>query len=121
MRGILVGLFVALVIASSAGATATVGGASGLKGRVTIGPLTPTCSDAAPCDGPAGHVLLTFSRSGRSPVGVRTDATGWYRVLLPAGTYAVHASRGMRLTPIRVIVRIGVVSRRDFSIDTGIR
>jgi hypothetical protein len=105
-----------VAVASSSAANTT-----GLRGRVTIGPLTPTCSEAAPCNGPAGHVLLTFFHSGRSPVDARTDAKGWYRALLPAGTYAVHANRGMRLTPVRVVVRGELVSRRDFSIDTGIR
>jgi hypothetical protein len=90
-----------------------------LHGMVTVGPLTPVCRVGIPCDGPAKHATLTFSRPGRS-VSVKTTAAGVYRVTLPAGVYAVRASVGMRMQPTTVVVRAGT-HRADFAIDTGIR
>jgi hypothetical protein len=98
-----------------------------LWGSVTIGPLTPVCRVGTPCDGPAKHATLTFSRTNTSANGIqsaqvveKTDAAGRYRVTLAAGTWTVRASVGMRMTPATVVMR-GGTHRLNLSIDTGIR
>jgi hypothetical protein len=116
------GLAVLLVVLS-AGASGLSAGATtsaGLRGRVTIGPLTPVCTAEAPCYAPAKNVTLRFTRSGYVARTATSD-TGRYRILLAPGTYAVRANRGRLIEPSRVIVRGGVLAGRDFSIDTGIR
>ena len=90
-----------------------------LWGSVTIGPTTPVCRVGTPCSAPAKHATLTFSRVGRS-VSAKTDAAGRYRVTLPAGTWSVRASVGMRVAPASVLVRSGT-HRANFDVDTGIR
>jgi hypothetical protein len=89
-----------------------------LKGTVTIGPLTPVCRVGTPCDGPAQHVVLTFSSRERT-VRATTTAAGTYAVRLLPGTYTVTASKGMRISP--AVVNVRAAGHRDFAIDTGIR
>jgi hypothetical protein len=107
----------ALVVAAPASGTL----ANGLKGNVTIGPLTPVCSTTAPCDGPAKNVTLAFWRNGVVAKRVVTDDNGAYRVLLRYGPYSVRASRGMSIRPAQVWVHRGLVATLNFAIDTGIR
>jgi hypothetical protein len=104
------------------GAPAAAGSASGaLSGVVRIGPTAPVCRAGEPCTKPAAGVVLTFTR-GLRHVSTTTDrGTGRYRVRLPAGSWSVRASTGMRITPDRVKVVAARSRTRDFSIDTGIR
>jgi hypothetical protein len=55
----------------------------------------------------------------------RTSATGWYRVALAPGRYAVRLpgkpALGRIVKPQTARVLRGRYSRVDFSIDTGIR
>jgi hypothetical protein len=90
-----------------------------LTGTVTIGPSTPVCRAATRCERPAPRVVLTFSAGSRT-VRTTTDAQGTYVVKLAPGTYSIEASKGMRVSPVRVTVRAGG-GRRNFAIDTGIR
>jgi len=90
-----------------------------VRGTVTIGPLTPVCRAGTPCDGPAPHVVLTFTSAARS-FRVTTGSGGGYSVKLAPGTYVVTASKGMRIAPSRIVVRSGP-RRQSFAIDTGIR
>jgi len=90
-----------------------------VKGSVTIGPLAPVCRAGTRCDGPAPHVVLTFTSGVRS-VRVTTGAGGTYAVKLPPGSYVVTASKGMRISPSQIVVRAGP-RRQGFAIDTGIR
>jgi hypothetical protein len=90
-----------------------------VKGTVTIGPLTPVCRAGTPCDGPAKRVVLTFSSPSHT-VRATTCAGGAYAVRLPPGTYSVTASKGMRISPSRLVVG-SAPKRQSFSIDTGIR
>lgn len=112
----------AVLIAGSAHAAPSPGG---LKGVVTRGPIVPVCTAEGPCDAPARHVTLLFSRRGAPAGRTVTDAAGAYRVSLRAGVYAVRRAgsapidRG--LEPNRVRVHAGRFTRVDFSIDTGIR
>jgi hypothetical protein len=94
-----------------------------LHGTVLRGPITPVCRAGVPCDAPAGGLTLTFRGAGivRS---VRTDLHGAYRVVLPAGTYAVRTSSkpfGLLPKPASVGVHAGASQRVNFTIDTGIR
>jgi hypothetical protein len=90
-----------------------------LWGSVSIGPLTPVCRVGTPCDGPAKHATLKFTRAAQS-VSAKTDAAGRYRLTLAVGTWTVRASVGMRTSPASVVVRAGT-HRANFSVDTGIR
>ncbi len=116
MRAVIVTALLALVLASAAGSSTV----AGLRGHVTIGPLQPVCRAGTPCDGPARHVMLTFSRAGRR-VQTRTDAAGNYRVRLPAGAYSVRPGTGFSVRPAIVRVVRGRMLVVNFAIDTGIR
>ena len=97
---------------------------SGLRGLVTLSPTRPVCIEGQPCSKPAAHVLLVFRRDGTVVARVTTGAEGWYRVLLPPGTYAIVAPRYVRgsgVTPRTVRVRAGRIVRVDLEIDTGIQ
>jgi hypothetical protein len=94
-----------------------------LQGQVIRGPVTPVCRIGTACDGPAAHVRLFFSRGGTTTSAV-TDAKGFYRVRLAAGTYVVRTNqRPFGVTPQPRMARVvaGEVRRVDFHIDTGIR
>jgi hypothetical protein len=95
---------------------------SGLFGTVVRSPATPVCQAGTPCTAPAADVTLTFTRGGVSH-SVVTSSTGRYRIALRPGTYSVRIltrSKVARLTPVTVAVS-GVMTRRNFSLDTGIR
>jgi hypothetical protein len=91
-----------------------------LHGTVRIGPTTPVCQAGIPCDKAAARVTLAFTRLGHT-VRATTDAAGHYRVGLAAGTWRVHASAGMRITPALFVVPRATSATRNFAIDTGIR
>lgn len=115
-------LIAALTLAAGAQASAPAGTLAGL---VTRGPITPVCAFEQPCDAPAPHVTLLFTRNGSVARRVVTDASGRYAVRLAPGTYSV--SRSVAAAPDRKLEpnRVHVVANRrlqlDFSIDTGIR
>jgi len=91
-----------------------------LHGTVRIGPTTPVCRAGVPCDKPAARAVLTFTER-TSHVRVTTDGYGRYRVRLTPGTWTLHTSVGMRVTPVRFVVPRAATATRNFSIDTGIR
>ena len=94
-----------------------------LHGTVTRGPITPVCQVDVPCDGPAGHVTLLFSRAGTTTK-TSTDANGLYRTRLRAGFYSVRTNQkpfGTTPRPANVHVVAGRDGRINFFIDTGIR
>jgi hypothetical protein len=96
--------------------------ASGLRGTFTIGPLTPVCSPVTPCDGPARHATLAFTRNGTTRR-TTTDDFGRYRIRLAPGWYAVRTSVGIGQSPqpARVRVVAGRFRLVNFVADTGIR
>jgi hypothetical protein len=120
-------LLLVTAAAAATGASAAVV-PSGLHGVVMRGPISPVCRDNVPCDAPAPRVSLTFVRAGVSRT-TRSDANGRYRIVLPAGIWAMRwtTSTDMttrqlgRMTPTKVRVRAGRSDRIDFMIDTGIR
>jgi hypothetical protein len=113
----------AFVLAVAPAGAATV--PSGLRGVVTRGPITPVCAAEQPCDGPAKHATLLFSRNGSVVGRTTTDLEGHYRVQLPPGLYqvsrAVASKIGRGIEPDHARVRPARFVRVDFSIDTGIR
>ena len=122
MRVLVLLASVALVLVAGAQAAVRRGA---LIGDVRRGPITPVCAIEQPCDEPAKHVTLLFSR-GTDVVGrVETDAQGHYRLRLPAGVYSVRrpSASGLdrRLEPRTARVYGGRTARVDFFIDTGIR
>jgi hypothetical protein len=92
-----------------------------VRGTVTRGPLTPICSDAQPCYGPAVGVRLVFLRDGRPVAHTTARDDGAYRIRLTAGRYGIRVRGWRRWTPTHVRVRRGRVTHLDVAIDTGIR
>jgi len=114
----------ALCILSVAAVPAEATAASGLRGVVLRGPITPVCRIGERCDAPAAHVTLVFSGAGRVVARTRTGADGRFRVALRPGRYAVRTTRvgfERTVTPARVGVPTGRYARVTFRIDTGIR
>ena len=94
-----------------------------LHGQVMRGPITPVCRVGVPCEAPAAHTTIVFTRLGRT-ASVVTNAKGYYRIRLNGGVYAVRTKRqaiGRGLEPRTVRVVAGRDKRADFHIDTGIR
>lgn len=108
----------ALAACGSAGGT----GSAGLRGTLTIGPITPVCRAGESCDGPAPRATLAFTRSGKT-IRTRTDAQGRYRVTLTPGWYTVRTSVGISHLPEPAKVRVVAGRYRvvNFFADTGIR
>ena len=110
-----------LALAATAAPATT---ASGLRGIVMRGPITPVCRVGVPCDEPAAGVVLLFSQSGRVVARTTTGAKGGYRLTMRPGRYSVTTTRIARvgrLTPQTVLVPRYRVARVDFNLDTGIR
>ncbi len=117
MRVAIVTALLALTLPALAGSSTT---PTGLRGHVTIGPLTPVCKVGTPCSGPARHVTLSFRHLTRVFLAT-TDSYGNYRISLGGGTYLVKANKGMSLRPVAVTVVIGRMRIVNIAIDTGIR
>jgi hypothetical protein len=116
---------VALAVAATLGSTAAAGStASGLRGLVMRGPITPVCVAEQPCDAPARGFTLRFSRGGEVAGRVTTDSAGRDRIRLAPGRYSVRIGRKGSFKvpdPDTVNVRTGRFIRVGFKIDTGIR
>ncbi len=106
-------------------------GSGVLEGHVSIGPLVPVLREGEPEPTPAPEVyaarqILVFTENGRSEVArAQIDGRGNYRLVLPAGVYAVDINRigidrGIDL-PKTVRIQVDQVTRLDIEIDTGIR
>jgi hypothetical protein len=94
-----------------------------LHGTVTRGPITPVCQVGVPCNAPAGHVTLLFTRAGTTTK-TSTDANGHYRIKLRSGYYSVRTNQkpfGTMPKPANVRVIAGRDRTVHFFIDTGIR
>ena len=65
-------------------------------------------------------MTLRFSRGGRATQ-TRTDETGNYRIVLPAGMYVVRPGTGFSIRPGTVVVVRGRTRVVNLAIDTGIR
>ena len=117
---------VALLLLSIAGSAGASTPASGVYGTVTRGPTQPVCMVGEPCEEPAPGVVLHIARAatGAPVTHVRTGSGGAYRVRLAPGVYTIRTSGrtlGTILKPVTVRVLRGRFTRRNLSIDTGIR
>jgi DNA-binding beta-propeller fold protein YncE len=92
-----------------------------LQGKVSRGPITPTCRIGNPCSAPARGLTLRFSKDGNQAVvaQTKTGKDGAYRIDLPPGIYFVMAAQPVK--PQHVTVPKGRYARVDFSFDTKIR
>jgi hypothetical protein len=96
----------------------------GLFGSAVISPAQPVCRIGDTCTKPAAGMTLVFTSTRGVAKSVVTSAKGTYRIRLAPGTYTVRVggvNRIGKLTPVRVFVRRGLLLRRDFAIDVGIR
>ncbi len=118
-------MVIAGLVAALAGSTvAAASTASGLRGTVLRGPITPMCVAEQPCDAPARGFTLVFSRGGEVAGRVKTDSDGRYRIRLAPGRYSVRIGRKRSFKvpdPSSARVRAGRLIRVDFKVDTGIR
>jgi hypothetical protein len=119
VRTFLTAVFVAALVNVAGASTTPL--STGLYGHVTKGPISPVCTAEQPCSEPAAGVTLRFLRSAKIVAATRVRADGSYSVALPIGVYTVASTSRGRISPSTVRVRTGARSRRDFSIDTGIR
>ena len=117
MRAAVVTALLALALPALAGSATTT---TGLRGHVTIGPLTPVCKAGVPCSGPAKNTPILFQRAFKI-YRVVTDSYGNYKVALGGGSYGVRSTKGMGIRPAVVTVVTGRMRIVNLSIDTGIR
>ena len=97
-------LIAAVAIVLGLGGASTVS-TSPLRGHVLLQPVEPRCG-ADGCAQPARVTLHLRARSGRIRT-VRTDAKGDFRIVVPAGVYAVstpltESSTNATITPRRI-------------------
>jgi hypothetical protein len=96
----------------------------GLFGSAVISPAQPVCRAGESCTKPAAGMTLVFTNLRGASKSVVTSAKGTYRIRLAPGSYTVRVggqNRIGRITPAKVVVRRGLLLRRDFAIDVGIR
>ena len=67
-------------------------------------------------------MTLVFTR-GSVVKTVLTSSKGTYRIRLAPGVYSVRVAQNKiaRISPLTVTLRSGVLMRRNFVVDTGIR
>jgi len=110
---------------TSLGASATT---SGIGGQVTAGPVCPVVRPGqSGCDEKpvAGAVLVVQDAGGKEVARFTTDASGLFRIALPAGSYTVVAQpvEGVMRTPAPQPAKV-VAGRLEIiavGYDTGIR
>jgi hypothetical protein len=117
VRAALVTALLALALPALAGSATTT---TGLRGHVTIGPLTPVCKVGTPCYGPAKNTVILFQHAFKI-YRVTTDSYGNYRIGLGGGSYGVRSTKGMGVEPAVVTVVTGRMRIVNLAIDTGIR
>lgn len=95
----------------------------GLFGSAVISPSQPVCREGEPCTKPAAGMTLVFTNQRGVAKSVVTSAKGTYRIQLAPGAYSVHVAKNRigRVSPPAVVVRRGLLLRRNFEIDVGIR
>jgi hypothetical protein len=110
-------VLVPVLLAGCGSGSSSSGDRGTLFGTVTGGP-GGACPSEAPCSTPSSGLTLSFSREGSSAVTTTTNASGHYRVTLPAGRYSVEGPQ--LLKPRHVEISAGESRRVDFSVDTKI-
>lgn len=115
-------LLVTLVLAAACGTYGSPGQGT-VTGTVVISPCRPVERAGDPPCPPRPGIAVHFQPvAGGTTVSATTDASGTYRVQLPAGDYLAGASGGIgpgRTT--RVTVTAGATVTLDLVVDSGIR
>jgi hypothetical protein len=106
-----------LLVGCGGGSPGSEGGGT-IFGIVSGGPGGACPSQEGPCSVPASGLTLSFSREGSQPITTTTNATGHYRVNLPAGRYTVEGPKPLK--PMHVEVSAGESRRVDFASDTKV-
>jgi hypothetical protein len=99
---------------------------SGIHGYVTAGPACPVSRPDVPCpDLPYAAALSILASGDRRPItSVSADASGYYRVMLGAGTYIIRPeSPAVMPYAAELVVQVlpHQFTQQDISYDTGIR
>ena len=100
---------------------------SGVRGRVTIGPMCPVMRLDQPCpDRPYAASLVVRDSAGRLVAPVESDAEGLFALPLPEGRYVIGPASGsaVRLpsaAPQEFRVEGGRWTTLEISFDSGIR
>jgi hypothetical protein len=101
-------------------------GASGIQGKVLLGPMCPVQQAGSPCpDKPIKADITVTDADGKTVATAHSGADGTYRVSLPAGSYTVAAKRpdgsfGFG-KPVTVEVSRGTFVHLNLVVDSGIR
>ncbi len=120
----LVAVALALV---ACGASAAAPIDSGIRGRVTVGPMCPVVQEGVPCpDRPLAATIRIRKPGGKVVATVRSGAEGRFRVRLAAGRYVLepvspNAGAPPYAPPVAVRVRAHAFSRISITYDSGIR
>jgi heat shock protein HslJ len=102
-----------------------------LQGKVTIGPITPVErpgeTTTIPPEVYEARKIMVYDKSGKEliqQVDIDNEG-GWYVAHLKPGTYTIDINRiGMDSSddiPQQVEIQLGITTRLDIDIDTGIR
>ncbi|RJQ11499.1 MAG: hypothetical protein C4558_03200 [Dehalococcoidia bacterium] len=100
---------------------------SGVRGRVTIGPMCPVMRVDQPCpDQPYRALLIVHDTSGREITRIESSEDGTYALVLPPGSYMMSpqspsASRLPWASPQPFEVRPSVWTVMNIEFDSGIR
>lgn len=108
----------------SASASPTpVAAAATVSGVVVVAPCRPVeRAGDPPCPPVPGIVIHFLPAGGGTALDARTDATGTYRIQLPAGEYDARAVGGISGRPAtHVSILNGASVTLNFTIDSGIR
>jgi len=104
------------------------GGATGIRGTVTLGPICPVVRPDDPsCDPrPVGGATVTVrTLDGTTVARVTTEPDGGYAIGLPPGRYVVEATQAEGFTKSSGRADVTVTPNRqtavDLAFDTGIR
>jgi hypothetical protein len=101
-------------------------GASGIQGKVLLGPMCPVQQVGSPCpDKPIKADITVTDANGKTVATAHSDADGTYRIPLPSGSYTVVAKRpddsfGFG-KPVNVEVSAGTFVQLNLLVDSGIR
>lgn len=97
---------------------------SGIRGTVTIGPVSPVARQGESGTRPY-KTELAITRPGVRTVKVRSGADGRFEIALPAGTYTIVSARTEAapptLGPVTVTVGPHAFSAVTVEFDSGIR